>query len=282
MQRHWCRSTQARCCGQWQRFAPQYICMYGPQTHPADAVFDSRRGMQHKKHWAPNCSPSHHKHERGHDDDAWLVGATDCMLTLLPLPCLPAGLPAQGPSHPHPCLPVCTCLYPCRQASPGRLSALEGVLFKGTAAAAAGDAAGVTAAAAAEVPLLAAVWLGSSEGSRVVGVAFLDAATRLVDGLVARPAGWSVHMFGIVPTAQGHSGRGRSCCLYEGGDFAVSEEAGLHSLYMMVCEGVQGCQAAGPGCLSSGVLVSAEPAGAGPCVFVWHLCGMILACIYVS
>lgn len=34
------------------------------------------------------------------------------------------------------------------------------------------------AAAAAEVPLLAAVWLGTVDGSRLVGVAFLDAATR--------------------------------------------------------------------------------------------------------
>jgi len=34
------------------------------------------------------------------------------------------------------------------------------------------------AAAAAEVPLLAAVWLGTVDGSRVVGVAFLDSATR--------------------------------------------------------------------------------------------------------
>ncbi|WIA29725.1 hypothetical protein OEZ86_012205 [Tetradesmus obliquus] len=66
-----------------------------------------------------------------------------------------------------------------RQASPGRLSAFEDALFRGSAAAGSGDAGlSAAAAAAAEVPLLAAVWLGSSEGQRVVGVAFLDAATR--------------------------------------------------------------------------------------------------------
>jgi hypothetical protein len=66
------------------------------------------------------------------------------------------------------------------QASPGRLSAFEDALFRGSAAAAGSGDAGLSAAAAAaaEVPLLAAVWLGSSEGQRVVGVAFLDAATR--------------------------------------------------------------------------------------------------------
>lgn len=71
-----------------------------------------------------------------------------------------------------------------RQASPGRLSAFEDVLFKGTAGTTtgAGEGGGVSAAAAAaaEVPLLAAVWLGAVDGSRVVGVAFLDTATRQV------------------------------------------------------------------------------------------------------
>lgn len=59
------------------------------------------------------------------------------------------------------------------------------MLFKGTAAGggaagAAGEGGGVSAAAAAaaEVPLLAAVWLGTADGSRLVGVAFLDSATR--------------------------------------------------------------------------------------------------------
>lgn len=34
------------------------------------------------------------------------------------------------------------------------------------------------AAAAVELPLLAALWLGHVDGSRLVGVAFLDPATR--------------------------------------------------------------------------------------------------------
>eukprot|EP00775_Hariotina_reticulata_P005551 gene5551-5787_t len=69
-----------------------------------------------------------------------------------------------------------------KQASPGRLSALEDMLFRsGSAAAGPSDAAAggpAATAAAAEVPLLAAVWLGSSEGQRVVGVAFCNSATR--------------------------------------------------------------------------------------------------------
>jgi hypothetical protein len=36
------------------------------------------------------------------------------------------------------------------------------------------------AAAAVEVPLLAAVWLGMADGARLVGVAFLDSANRSV------------------------------------------------------------------------------------------------------
>ncbi|KAF8073199.1 MUS1 [Scenedesmus sp. PABB004] len=66
------------------------------------------------------------------------------------------------------------------QASPGRLAAFEDALFRGGAGAAGDGAGGLSAAAAgaAESPLLAAVWLGSSEGQRLVGVAFLDAAAR--------------------------------------------------------------------------------------------------------
>lgn len=69
-----------------------------------------------------------------------------------------------------------------RQASPGRLSALEDILFKSgsTGAGPFDAAAGVLAAtaAAAEVPVLASVWSGSSEGQRVVGVAFYNSATK--------------------------------------------------------------------------------------------------------
>jgi hypothetical protein len=38
------------------------------------------------------------------------------------------------------------------------------------------------AAAAVELPLLAAVWLGHVDGSRLVGVAFIDPATRCEQG----------------------------------------------------------------------------------------------------
>ena len=90
-----------------------------------------------------------------------------CHHLALSCPALPCPIPWH-PTH--------------RQASPGRLAAFEDVLFKGATgtAAGAGEGGGVSAAAAAaaEVPLLAAVWLGTVDGSRLVGVAFLDAATR--------------------------------------------------------------------------------------------------------
>lgn len=49
------------------------------------------------------------------------------------------------------------------------------------------------AAAAAEVPLLAAVWLGTVDGSRVVGVAFLDSATRWGQNRVVSAECGSLH-----------------------------------------------------------------------------------------
>ena len=55
----------------------------------------------------------------------------------------------------------------CRTASPGRLSAFEEELFH--AAATEGGA---------DVPLVAAVAVGTREGQRHVGVAFMDAASR--------------------------------------------------------------------------------------------------------
>ncbi len=94
----------------------------------------------------------------------------DCALKAPSLPQHSYTAGSNAPRLPHPPLP-CTALS--RQASPGRLGAFEEALFR-----VGGD--GAAAAAGADAPLLAALWVGVSDGQRLVGVAFLDAASRCV------------------------------------------------------------------------------------------------------